>query len=110
MFHVMYVIYTSLKYDFSECYNNMITEVPNCKSLLCCAPFKMLWPLGYLLFKGLVSALRVLGRVVPIPAITKVYRFYLDVKCHIARSSPDFRTKIVSIEEEIKKHEALGEL
>ena len=164
--------FTSLKYDFSECYNNMITtyneknnrnrnssvlafedyhrigwfslwhciqpllvttlvlisinykkccqtaicsvpdipEVPNCKSLLCCAPFKMLWPLGYLMFRGLVSALRVLGRVVPIPAITKVYRFYLDVKCHIARSSPDFRTKIVSIEEEIKKHEALGEL
>ena len=85
-----------------------IPDAPNC--LLCCGPFKLLWPLGYLLCKGVASALLVLGSVVPIPAITKVYRFYLDVRCHNARSHPDFSTKIVSIEEEIRKHEARGEL
>ena len=30
------------------------------------------------------------------------------MRCHIARSKPDFRTKIVSIEKKIKDHEALG--
>ena len=86
---------------------------------LCCIPSEILWPLGYLLgyflgylgyflFKGLVSALLVVGRLVPIPAFTNLYRFYLDVRCHHARSKPDFRDKIPSNEEEITEHEALG--
>ena len=62
-------------------------------SVLCCIP-----NLAYL------------GRVVPLPALTNLYRFYLDVRCHHARSKPDFRKTIVSIEEEIREHEALGEL
>ena len=78
--------------------------------LLCLAPFKVFWPLGCLLYKGLTSFLSVLGRRFPIPVLTKVYRFYLDVRCHYARSKPDFRIKIVSIEEEIREHEALGKL
>ena len=97
-----------------------ISDLPDCLKdslvckifnyLLCCIPFKVLWPLGYLLFKGLVSTLLVLGSSVPIPALTNFYRFYLDVRCHHARSHPDFRTKIVSIEKDIRKHEVLGKL
>ena len=48
------------------------------------------------------------GSVVPIPALTYFYRFYLDVRHHIKRSKPDFRTVIVSIEKEIRQHAALG--
>ena len=51
-----------------------------------------------------------IGSVVPLPGFTNLYSFYLDVRCHHARSKPDFRTMIVSIEEEIREHEALGEL
>ena len=47
---------------------------------------------------------------IPIPALTYIYRFYLDVRCHLARSHTDFRTKIGSIEGEIREHEILGEL
>ena len=62
-------------------------------SVLCCLP-----NLAYI------------GSFVPFPAFTNLYRFYLDVKCHHARSKPDFRTQIVSIEKEIREHESLGEL
>ena len=96
------------------------SEVPVClkksrvcqllDKLLCCIPFKVLWPLGHLLFTGLVSALLVVVRLVPIPAFTNLYRFYLDVRCHQARSKPDFRTKIPRIEELIREHEAIGKL
>ena len=74
------------------------------------AVYTVLWPLGYLLFKGLASALLVVVRLVPIPALTYIYAFYLDVRKHHARSKSDFRDKIVNIEEEIEEHEALGEL
>ena len=95
--------------DVPDCLeDSCVCEILNC--LLCCIPFKVLWPLGYLLFKGLVSTLLVLGSSVPIPALTNLYRFYLDVRCHHARSHPDFRTKIVSIEKDIRKHEVLGKL
>ena len=59
---------------------------------------------------AVASALLGVGRLIPIPAITNLHRFYLDVRCHIARSKPDFRKKIVTIQEEIRKHEKLGEL
>ena len=62
-------------------------------SVLCCIP-----NLAYL------------GSLVPIPALTHLYRFYLDLRSHHARSTPEFRTKIVSIEDEIREHEALGKL
>ena len=51
-----------------------------------------------------------IGSLLPIPAFANLYRFYLYVRSHHARSQPDFRTKIVSIEEEIREHEALGKL
>ena len=91
--------------DLPDCLkNNRACQMVN--TLLCCIPFKLLWPLGCLGY----LLLRELGRVVPIPALTNFYRFYLDVRCHDARSKPDFRTRIVSIEKEIREHEALGEL
>ena len=77
--------------------------------LLCCIPFKVLWPLGYLgyrFFKGLAISLL----LVPIPALTNLTSFYLDVRRHHARSKPDFRTRIVDVEIEIREHEALGKL
>ena len=63
-----------------------------------------------LVIKALWSVVLVVGKIVPLPVFTHLYRFYLDVRSHHARSKPDFRTNIVSIEEEIKEHEALGEL
>ena len=57
-----------------------------------------------------IPNLTYIGSMVPIPALTNLYSFYLDVRCHIARSKPDFRKKIVTIQEEIRKHEKLGEL
>ena len=93
-----------------------VPDVPDCLQnsrvcqtldiLFCRVPIKALWPLGYLL----VSALLVVVRFVPIPALTNIYRFYLDVKSHIKRSKPDFRDTIADIEEKIRKHEALGKL
>ena len=50
-----------------------------------------------------------LGEYTPM-GITHLYRFYLDMRRHNARSKLQFRTKIVSIEEEIREHEATGEL
>ena len=62
--------------------------------------------LGYLVY----FLFRELGRLVPIPAFTNLYRFYLDVRHHIERSNPDFRSKMLDIEEQIREHEALGKL
>ena len=50
----------------------------------------------------------VVGNFVPLPAFTNLYRFYLDVMCHDARSKYYFRYMIVDIEKEIRNHEALG--
>ena len=44
-------------------------------SVLCCIP-----TLGYIC------------SVVPLPGLTNLYRFYLDVRSHIKRSQSDFRT------------------
>lgn len=62
-------------------------------SLLCCIPL-----LGFT------------GSLLPIPALTYVYKFYLEVRCHNARSRPDFRTKIVKYERRIREHESVGKL
>ena len=62
-------------------------------SVLCCLPI-----LAYT------------GSVLPIPLLTYVYRFYLDVRSHNARSHPDFRTQIVKYEQKIRKHESVGKL
>ena len=70
--------------------------------LLCGIPGLVFFALWYLVLG--------VGKLVPLPAFTHLYRFCLDVRCHIARSEPGFRTKIVSIEEEIKEHEFLGKL
>ena len=70
--------------------------------LLCGVPALLILLLWYLVL--------VLGKFVPLPAFTNIYRFYLDVRCHDARSKPDFRTMIVSIEGKIRDHEALGQL
>ena len=57
-----------------------------------------------------IPNLAFLGKVLPIPAFTHLYRCYLDIRCHKARSKPDFRTKIVQWEKKIRKHEAIGKL
>ena len=62
-------------------------------SVLCCVPF-----LAYI------------GSVVPLLGLTNLFRFCLDVISHNVRSEPDFRTKIVRVEEKIMEHEAIGEL
>ena len=61
-------------------------------SVLCCLP-----SLGYI------------GSLVPLPGLTHLYRFYLDVRSHIVRSKSDFKYNMEDIEEEIREHEALGE-
>ena len=38
--------------------------------------------------------------------MTLLYRFWLDIKCHSARSLTNFKEEIVKIEEEIHRHEA----
>ena len=58
--------------------------------------------LGYLLC--------LLISVVPIPALTSIYMFYLNVRNHHARTQPDFRSRMDSIEIQIQKYEALGTL
>ena len=57
-----------------------------------------------------IPNLAFVGSVLPIPAFTNPYRFYLDVNCHITRSRPDFSTKIVKFEQMIRKHEVIGKL
>ena len=70
--------------------------------LLCGIPFLLIYVLWYLVL--------IVGSLVPLPIFTHLYRFSLEVRSHIKRSKPGFRTEIVSIEEEIRDHEALGEL
>ena len=57
-----------------------------------------------------IPTILALGRLLPNPAVTHIYSFYLAVKRHDVRSHPDFRTKIASIEEKIRKHQALGKI
>ena len=96
--------------DVPDCLeDSRVCEKLNC--LLCCIPFRVLWPLGYLgyrLLKGMAAAFLIVSRSVPIPAFTNIFQFYLDVRSHRIRSEPDFRTVIVNVEEEIRDHEALG--
>ena len=54
------------------------------------------------------NILLAIGRIVPNPAFTYIFSFYLTVKKYNARSHPDFRSKIASTEDEIRKHESLG--
>ena len=81
-----------------------IPEGPDClkKYGRCCLPFQILWKLGYLLC--------LLISVVPIPALTNIYMFYLNVRSHHARSQPLFRKEMESIESRIKNYKALGTL
>ena len=44
----------------------------------------------------------------PIPLFSCVYRLYLQLRCYKARSRPDFKTRIVEIENSIRKYEAIG--
>ena len=69
---------------------------------------KRWWCLNSVLF--FLPILTFTGSVLPIPALTYLYRFYLDVRCHNARSHPDFRTRIIKYERMIRKHESLGKL
>ena len=55
-----------------------------------------------------IPNLAFIGKVLPIPAFTHLYRFFLDLRCHDARSKTDFRTKVVLYEKKIRKHEAIG--
>ena len=72
----------------------------NC--VLCCIPEKVLWPLGFWLWS--------LASVLPIPVFTSIYRFYLEVGCHTARSQENFKEKILHIEKESRDYKALGKL
>ena len=58
--------------------------------------------LGYLLC--------LLISVVPIPALTHIFMFYLSVRSHHARSQPLFRKEMETIERRIQNYEALGTL
>ena len=91
-----------------------IPDPPNCADdVLYPTPYRKLnsFLCGILrVFSALWYLVLFVGSVVPLPGLTHLYRFYLDVRSHIKRSKPDFRTKIVGIEEEIRKHEALGKL
>ena len=64
----------------------------------------MLWKLGYLL--GYL--LYLLFSVLPIPALTNIFMFSLNVKRHIARRKPRFKKEMEIIEKKIKEYEALG--
>ena len=96
------IVFLSMNYrKMNRCLK--IPESPDClKNYCCCFPFQVLWKLGYLLC-SLIS-------VVPIPALTNIYMFYLNVRSHHARSHWDFGTQMESIEGEIQKYEALGTL
>ena len=107
------VIFLSINYKKCQIRKNCLTPnipVPerwNYKdwlifnNIFCCMP-----NLIYLPYKTILA----IGRVVPNPAFTNIYGFYLTVKRHNARSQPDFRTKIASTEEKIRKHEPLGKI
>ena len=79
-----------------------------------CLPFQLPLLLGYVLVYLLCLLcyfLCVLGNFLPIPAFTNIYRFYLDVRCHNARSDwRKFKIDIKDYEIEIMNHEALGRL
>ena len=78
-----------------------IPEGPDClKKYGHCV--QMLWKLGYLLC--------LLISVVPIPALTHIYMFYLNVRSHRARSQRKFRTEMQTTESRIQEYEALGTL
>ena len=68
----------------------------------CRVPFQILWKLGYLLY--------LLISLVPIPALTNIFMFYLKVTSHCVRSKPLFRTEMGVTEGRIQKYEALGTL
>ena len=87
----------------------------NCKGGKCSAPDEpedLRNPWWWCCFSSVlcccIPTLAYIGSVVPLPGLTNLYQFYLEVRSHHARSKSDFRDKIVSIEEEIRKHEALG--
>ena len=86
-----------------------------CKRGKCLTPFQLanlkdpLW-WGFNTITCCIPNLAFIGSMLPIPGFTHLFRFYLDVKCHYARSKPDFRTKIVKYEQKIGKHEAIGKL
>ena len=112
-FLITLVIFLSINYKKWQIRKNCLTpEIPVPKrfdyndwifsnTILCCLP-----NLIYLPYKALLA----IGSVVPLPGFTHIYTFYLTAKKHIARSHPDFRSKIASTEEMIRKHESLGKI
>ena len=90
-----------------------ISDPPDCLfSVLCPTPRQklnyVLCGIPGLLIYALWKLVLIVGSLVPLPGLTNLYRFYLDVRSQIRRSKPNFR--FVSMEEEIREHEALGEL
>ena len=44
----------------------------------------------------------------PIPLFSCVYRLCLQIRCYKARSQPDFKTRIMEVEDSIRKYEKIG--
>ena len=88
--------------------NCFLLYLPSLLLLFCKLLFSLLC-----LLKLLCCGLLALGSVIPIPALTLLYRFHLDIKHHRARSAADFRTnkaEMENIEKKIREHEAIGKL
>ena len=60
--------------------------------------------------KGQEDCIKKCISVVPIPALTNIYMFYLKWKSYLARSKPRFRKEMDVIESQIKNYEAVGTL
>ena len=95
----IFIVFLIMNYDKIKC-SLPSTPAPHCLKSWCCAPFKVLWILGYFLC--------FLASLIPLPVFTHIYRFYLYVKLYNARRKLDFEKKIEPIETEIQKYEALG--
>ena len=123
-FGVTMIVFIIINYKKVKCsvpeFPDAPPEVPVCiaknsfcrvlNKSFCSIPFTMLWPLGYLLVKCLASFFLVVSSVVPIPAFTNIYRFYLRCKFHNTRSDPKFKEKIGEYEQKLKNYEAIGKL
>ena len=95
----IFIVFLTMNYNKIKCSLPQMF-VPDCLKRWCCIPLKVLWILGYLLC--------FLASLIPLPVFTHIYRFCLYVRFYDARRKLEFRKKIMQIESEIQKYEALG--
>jgi len=81
-------------------------------AVCCCLPNIIM--IIYIIISIIIYIIYIINYIIyiyiflPIPVFTNLYRFFLDVKFHYARSKFDFKTRINDVEEKIKEHENLG--